>query len=68
MPLVVERCLGLSEKLRKYGPSREIEVNKFSSHHCTMQKAELQFALILLCQLHSSMHITPCFIHIDLEV
>ena len=28
MSLVVDRCLGLSEKLRKYGPSREIEVHE----------------------------------------
>lgn len=28
MPLVVDRSLGLSEKLRKYGPSREIEVHE----------------------------------------
>ena len=28
MPIVVERCLGLSKKLHGYGPSREIEVAK----------------------------------------
>ena len=27
MPIVVQRCLGLSEKLFKYGASREIEVH-----------------------------------------
>ena len=26
MPIVAQRCLGLSEKLYKYGPAREIEV------------------------------------------
>ena len=26
MPIVVERCLGLSKKLHEYGSSREIEV------------------------------------------
>ena len=26
MPIVVKRCLGLSEKLHKYGPTREVEV------------------------------------------
>ena len=37
MPIVVQRCLGLSEKLYKYGETREIEV-RLMKRSCTVMR------------------------------